>query len=327
MGQGKSSEGKRGGRGRPVSPAEWGLVDRVVARCAFPVVTTVATFGGYALMGEGVDPALALTPVLVVALATIGVLERLFPHQRSWLSSHGDVGVDVGWVVTNGAVSRFGEPLVLGFVVWIASFVSEDLGAGYWPAAWPMLGQFFLALLLVEFVEYWAHRAMHEIDWMWRFHAVHHSAPRLYFLNSARFHPIDAFVVGTCKLIPVAILGASAEVMALVTLFSGIHGAFQHSNLKLQCGPLNWVFSMAELHRWHHSRITAESNHNYGGNLIVWDIVFGTRWLPEGRQPPEEIGMESLPGFPQGFFRQVASPFAWQAVVEDSAPREGERAN
>ena len=33
---------------------------------------------------------------------------------------------------------------------------------------------------------------------------------------------------------------------------------------------------------------------------------------------PEEIGMETLPNFPQGYFRQIASPFTWQQVVATS---------
>ena len=34
---------------------------------------------------------------------------------------------------------------------------------------------------------------MHEVPWLWRFHATHHSAPRLYWLNAGRFHPLDLF--------------------------------------------------------------------------------------------------------------------------------------
>ena len=91
-----------------------------------------------------------------------------------------------------------------------------------------------------------------------------------------------------------------------------------HSNLPVRIGPLNWIFSMTELHRWHHSKPMHESNHNYGGNLIVWDILFGTRWVPDDRDPPEAIGMESLPGFPMGFWANLASPFRWQRVVAES---------
>ena len=169
-----------------------------------------------------------------------------------------------------------------------------------------------LALFVAEFVEYWFHRMMHELPWLWRIHATHHSAPRLYWLNAARFHPIDLFLVGAVKMVPIALMGATLPVFALVNLFSAIHGAYQHANVPVRLGPLNWIFSMTELHRWHHSMRIEEANHNYGGNLILWDVIFGTRYLPGDREPPETIGIEALPRFPMGFWANLASPFRWR---------------
>ena len=60
---------------------------------------------------------------------------------------------------------------------------------------------------------------------------------------------------------------------------------------------------------------------NYGGNLIVWDILFGTRWLPEDRDPPEAIGIEAMPGFPMGFVANLLTPFRWKQVEAEAAPR------
>ncbi|MFP6664183.1 MAG: sterol desaturase family protein [Deltaproteobacteria bacterium] len=306
-------------------PADWTRADRLVAVTAFPLVMLGTLFAGFTLMQGGMAAPEAVSLCLLGAYPTIAVLERFFPHHRSWLRSQGDLRVDIGWAATNGIVNRLGEPLVLAGVVYLASLVATDSGGGLWPHAWPFVFQFGLALVVAEFVEYWAHRSMHEVDGLWRFHAVHHSAPRLYFLNAVRFHPIDLFVIGTGKLMPLAFLGAPPELLGLVTVFAAVHGAFQHSNLKLKLGPLNWVFSMAEMHRWHHSPVLAEANRNYGGNLIFWDIVFGTRWLPDDREPPEAIGMEALPKFPQGFWWQLASPFAWKRIVARSggpAPQE-----
>lgn len=299
-------------------PADWTRLDRLVAVSVFPVLISGALLAGYSMMQRGLSAAEVVTPCVLGTYLLIAGLERFFPHHRSWGKSRGDLRVDLGWAFTNGLVNSLAEPLALAGAVYLAGWLSVDFGGGLWPQAWPLPLQLALALLIGEFIEYWAHRLMHEVDWLWRFHAVHHSAPRLYFLNAARFHPIDLFVVGTCRLLPMAFLGATPQLLALVTIFAAVHGAFQHSNLKLKLGPLNWVFSMAELHRWHHSPLTAESNFNYGGNLIFWDIVFGTRWLPENREPPEAIGMESLPEFPQGFWWQLASPFAWKHVVARS---------
>jgi len=114
--------------------------------------------------------------------------------------------------------------------------------------------------------------------------------------------------------VPLIVLGAPPEILALFSLWTAVHGMFQHANLDIRLGPLNWIFSMAELHRWHHSRLVDESNTNYGANVCFWDIVFGTRFLPADREPPEEIGIADMPSFPRGFFEHLVAPFRWEDV-------------
>ena len=291
---------------------------RLFASVAFPGLVA-ATLGSAALLMEhGVDPSIAIVPGLALGFTFLAIAERLVPWHRSWLHSRGDLRTDVGLYVTNGVVTGVLTPLVLAGAVGAGAWLAGRIGVGLWPTGWPLLAQLALGLVVAELVEYSFHRAMHEVPWLWRFHATHHSAPRLYWLNAARFHPIDLFAVGVLKLVPLAVLGATAPVFALVTLFSAVHGAYQHANVPVRLGPLNWIFSMTELHRWHHSPRLAEANHNYGGNLIVWDVVFGTRFLPADREPPEAIGIESLPDFPMGFWANLASPFRWGRLVREA---------
>jgi len=75
----------------------------------------------------------------------------------------------------------------------------------------------------------------------------------------------------------------------------------------LRLGPLNWIIAGPELHRWHHSGVLGEARSNYGNNLIVWDIVFATRYLPSGRKV-DYLGIDN-PGWPNGFFAQLIAPF------------------
>src|SRR6185369_10374642 len=91
--------------------------------------------------------------------------------------------------------------------------------------------------------------------------------------------------------LPLIALGAPPIVIMLFTLFDAVFGMLQHANLDMRLGPLNYAFSAAEPHRWHHSRTLAEANTNYGSNLIVWDLVFGTFYLPSDREPPAAIGI------------------------------------
>lgn len=300
-----------GGRRHPRAAA-------VVARIGFPVLATAAVVALLSAIERGIDPPTAMSVCILAAYAIIAVGERLTPYRESWLHSRNDLRTDGAWFATNGLLNRLLEPPVLAIAAIGGAWLAERVGADLWPSAWPWLGQLALALVVAEFFEYWFHRGMHEVDVLWRFHATHHSAPRLYWLNAVRFHVVDYIMVGIVKLIPLALLGAGVEVLVLVNCFAAVHGAYQHANLPVRLGPLNWIFSMTELHRWHHSPKLSEANHNYGGNLILWDIVFGTRYLPSDREPPEGIGIETMPEFPTGYWQQLLSPFRWTRVVEAS---------
>jgi len=285
----------------------------------FPVVLSASIAATIALMNAGLSPTLAFGPPIAAVYLLVMALERALPFHRSWLKSRGDIHVDLGHLVVSGAVGlELLRPLMLVLAVALGSAISTVAPGGLWPGDWPLVPQLVLALVIGEFFMYWVHRFGHEWEWLWRFHAVHHSAPRLYFLNAARFHPVDLAISNFAPFVPLVALGAGPEVLALFALFSAVHGVFQHANLPLRLGPLNWFFSMAELHRWHHSRILDEANTNYGQNLIVWDVVFGTRYLPADREPPEDIGLAGLSAFPMGYFAQLASPFTWRRIERES---------
>ncbi len=142
---------------------------------------------------------------------------------------------------------------------------------------------------------------------MWRYHAVHHSPHRLYWLNVGGFHPIEKAVQFAVDTVPFALLGVSNEALAAYFVFYAVNGFFQHSNCNIRLGPLNYIVSGPELHRWHHSEFAVESDNNFGNNLIVWDLMFGTRFLP----PDREVGRLGLTDrdYPSGFLAQMKTPF------------------
>ena len=115
------------------------------------------------------------------------------------------------------------------------------------------------------------------------------------------------------------LLGASEPVLVLAAGFIGIHGLLQHSNVRLNLGPLEWIVAAPVHHRWHHSPKAGESSNNYGNNLIVWDRVFGTVFRPWDRPPPERLGIEDMPHFPRGFWGQLAFPFRGYDPERDRA--------
>ena len=98
------------------------------------------------------------------------------------------------------------------------------------------------------------------------------------------------------------------------------HALIQHANIDLRLGPLNWIISGPELHRWHHSRSLDEAMCNYGGTLILYDHLFRTYYRPAASPAPEQLGIGNMPGFPRGYLGQLATPVRWEELkVPDDA--------
>ena len=115
-------------------------------------------------------------------------------------------------------------------------------------------------VLVVDLLRYWLHRAAHQTDTLWRLHAVHHSVRQLYWLNTARFHPVEKLLQMSLDSLPFLLMAVDPRVLALYYLAYATNGFIQHCNIDLRYGMLNYVVGSAETHRWHHSQTPREAN-------------------------------------------------------------------
>ncbi|MCX2982051.1 sterol desaturase family protein [Halieaceae bacterium IMCC14734] len=263
------------------------------------------------------DNLAAIIPFGVLSLFTAGIMEWIHPHTLQWRKSYGDIRTDIFHQLFSLPLSQL---LRAGLIYAFFTIIQEPAASFAlitWPTQWPLWCQAALGLVVSELGTYSRHRLFHEWHIGWRFHSVHHSAKRLYFLNAPRFHFVDLCLSGLASAIPLALFGAPPVVVVLVALFTALHGNWQHANVRYKLGWLNWVFAGAELHRWHHSSIIRHSNSNYGNNLILFDIVFGTRCLPKSAQDIDELGLgENDAQFPQSWWRQLLLPFRWKSMLK-----------
>lgn len=275
-----------------------------MASILYPVTMLIVVCVHFALTASG-WPAMACAYGIALAAALwITLLERVFPARQQWQPDWKDVRQDSIFMIA--IQIAFPKLLALAFVQSLLA-IMPPLISDLWPHDYPVWAQALLMLLLADFLRYWLHRAAHTIPWLWRFHAVHHSPKKLYWINVGRFHPIDKGLQFLLDALPFIALGVSDQVLALYFVFYAANGFFQHSNINLNFGWLNYVISSAELHRWHHSRLQSESNRNYGNNLILWDMLFGTRFLPEDRKV-SELGL-AVDSYPDSFWMQMIEPF------------------
>ena len=274
---------------------------------AYPMVLFFGLVLHYQLIetGFGLQAATYL-PVIIGAVIVTG-LERRFPFRPRWQADKQDILQDAVYMaLIQGVFPKLVSWTVLLFLSRILHTQDLIIG-GWWPSHWPVPFQMVGMMVIADGLRYWLHRWAHEWEPLWRFHAVHHSPHKLYWLNVGRFHPIDKGLQVFLDTLPFVLLGVSEEVLGLYVVCYAINGFFQHCNVDLRFGMLNYVISGPELHRWHHSMKKQESNHNYGNNLIIWDLLFGTWYLPTARNV-QELGLMNR-AYPTTFLQQMTIPF------------------
>lgn len=156
---------------------------------------------------------------------------------------------------------------------------------GFGPVAeLPGWQQFILAFLLGDFLLYWIHRVFHGRR-LWRFHAVHHSSERLDWLSSVRGHPVNDIVANALLFFPFLALGFGPAPAALAGPALGVFALLGHADVDWDWGPFRHVIASPVYHRWHHSREPEAIDRNFAGFLPLWDILFGTHYMPRDRKP------------------------------------------
>lgn len=283
----------------------------LLRHATYPAVLIAAVVCGWALLSHGASVVFVVAGLNAVVAVLIALLERARPFRAQWNESHGDVRTDVLHLVfAMLPVPVLFRALSIGALTAASLWLSSRVGHPLWPSHWPIGFQLLLALVIAELGQYWVHRLAHERAALWRLHSVHHSVERLYWLNAGRFHPIDTLLQHAAEMAPLILLGANEQVIALFTIFTSANGLLRHANIDMRVGVLNWIFSTADLHRWHHSQEAKHSNANYGANLILWDVIFRTRRIPS-EEAPERLGL-LMPDFPRQFVPLLLAPFRWR---------------
>ena len=243
-----------------------------------------------------------------LSLATILlILEKIIPYEKSWVASDGQIWADLAHnLLSRGTVWILATfTAMAGIAAYITS--STESGYGIWPRDWPLWLQAILGMVIAEFGLYWAHRLAHEWNFLWRFHAIHHSVSKLWVINTGRFHFVDSIKSILISVVILLALGAPVEVVTWVSAITSFVGLMAHCNVEMRCGFISYIFNTPELHRWHHSRNIREGNKNYAAAIMLWDMLFGTWFHQPKRRPPADIGINEY--MPPKFIDQLIWPF------------------
>jgi sterol desaturase/sphingolipid hydroxylase (fatty acid hydroxylase superfamily) len=174
----------------------------------------------------------------------------------------------------------------------------------------PFIPQLLLCILVADLVQYWTHRSYHEIPFLWRFHAVHHSAKTMDWLAGSRQHILELLCTRVGVLGALYVLGFDKEVMDVYIIVVGFQAVFNHANVHLPWGPLKYLIVTPDFHHWHHSSDDVAIDRNYAAHYAFLDHLFGT--AIKGQQGfPEKYGVQG-DYMPDGFINQLLFPFRSQ---------------
>jgi sterol desaturase/sphingolipid hydroxylase (fatty acid hydroxylase superfamily) len=176
-----------------------------------------------------------------------------------------------------------------------------------WIQGLPFAIELFACLLAADLVQYWTHRAYHEVPFLWRFHAVHHSTKVMDWMAGSRLHLLEVIATRVSILGALYVLGFSKPVLDAYIVIVGFQAVFNHANVSLPWGPLKYLLVTPDFHHWHHSSDRAALDRNYAAHFAFLDHLFGTA-VQARRAFPEQYGVLG-DYMPAGFVRQQLFPF------------------
>ena len=230
-------------------------------------------------------------------------LERLLPLHRDKKTFRPGLGIDVLHLIVSRALIHVGivvTTLTLSYAC--ALVVPERVqNAIQRQTGWI---QFVQLLLLADLGFYLAHRLVHTVPWLWRFHAVHHSSEQMDWMSTFRVHPVDQVLNSTIIAVPVVALGFSPGPLLAYALLYRVHSVLLHSNVRVDFGPLSHVFASPRYHHWHHADEPQAYDRNFGGQLVIWDRLFHT--ANESDELPTRYGVRGT--VPNSYVQQLLTP-------------------
>lgn len=257
----------------------------------------------------------------IIILACVFIpLERLLPlHaeqpllRRNWEN-------DLFYLLFNGFVIRAGSTILFGAVMALyRSYVGTEDTA--WVATQPIWLQVIAVMVIADIGYYTAHRSFHAIPFLWKFHSVHHSIEEMDWLATHRVHPVDQILSNAMALLPIYFLGFSPVALGIHFTIYQAQALLVHSNVKLNFGPLKYLFASPEYHHWHHANQPEAYDRNFASQLSIIDVVAGTMFLP--KHQPAKYGLtEPMPAY---YHQQLLYPV--RAIFKSWTETKSEKGN
>lgn len=211
--------------------------------------------------------------ILLIAMPVFLFLV-LFEKWYGWYKGKDTVrNMDMISSLSSGITNVTKDVLGLSFVILSYPFFLNHLALISIPSSAVV---YVIAFFSLDFAGYWVHRLQHVTNFFWNGHIVHHSSEEFNLACALRQSVSTIVRTFAVFLLPAALLGVPAQVIAVVAplhLFAQFWYHTQHIN---KMGLLEKIIVTPSHHRVHHAINPEYIDKNYGQIFIFWDKLFGT---------------------------------------------------
>jgi sterol desaturase/sphingolipid hydroxylase (fatty acid hydroxylase superfamily) len=135
---------------------------------------------------------------------------------------------------------------------------------------------YIIAFMALDFAGYWVHRIAHEYNFFWNNHIIHHSSEEFNLACALRQSISSIVKIFAIFLLPAAVLGVPAPVIAVVAPLHLFAQFWYHTQHIDRMGLLEKIIVTPSHHRVHHAINPQYLDKNYSQIFIFWDKLFGT---------------------------------------------------
>lgn len=135
---------------------------------------------------------------------------------------------------------------------------------------------YIIAFIVLDFAGYCVHRIAHVYNVFWNNHIVHHSSEEFNLACALRQSISSIIKIFAIFLLPAALLGVPANVIAIVAPLHLFAQFWYHTRHINKMGFLEKIIVTPSHHRVHHAINPEYIDKNYGQIFIFWDKWFGT---------------------------------------------------
>ena len=255
------------------------------------------------------DLALIFVPLLLI-FAAASIVERR--HAIEPGQSRSEIILDYKLMAANVVLRQavaplFGVIAAMGVNAAGGGFITLRADGWWYPLS------VVVVILTIELQGYWLHRLQHCVPFLWSMHSLHHSAEAMTTATGARHYWFEQAIISV--IIPgitALVFKIPAGVLLFLPLFS-ITENLAHMNAKVRFGAMALVLNNPQFHRIHHSIESRHFDKNFCKNLPIFDVIFGTAWIPgEDEFPHTGLATKEKPA---GLLEGVVWPLRHIPVV------------